>query len=227
MQPAYARRIRPGIRDEEMLPASLSPELMQGLLRGKLGFNGLIVTDATPMGGFMLAMPRRKAVPAAIAAGADMFLFCKNVQEDYGFMCEGVRSGVISQERLDETVTRILALKASLRLYERPLPDPETVCGRVNLPEHRAWARDCAERAVTRVKEEAGVLPLRPEKYPRLLLCPLEYPETGAAEFTARVSVKERFRALLKKEGFAVDLFGEAEDAAGMSAPHYGVHRSL
>ena len=54
---------------EEIMPATLLPELLQGLLRGHFGFNGLIITDASTMAGFNIAMERRKAVPACIAAG--------------------------------------------------------------------------------------------------------------------------------------------------------------
>lgn len=71
MQPAYSKKLNPELKDEDIMPASLSSELMNGLLREKLGFNGLIVTDATTMAGFMIPMPREKAVPYTIAAGAD------------------------------------------------------------------------------------------------------------------------------------------------------------
>ena len=72
-QPAYVKAINPNATRKEMLrPASLSPELLTGLLRGKLGFNGLISTDATPMVGFTAAMKRCEAIPQAIAAGCDI-----------------------------------------------------------------------------------------------------------------------------------------------------------
>ena len=89
MQPAYERHFNPSIRDEDILPASLSRNLLQGLLRGRLGFNGLICTDATTMVGFTVAMPRKRAVPYAIEAGNDMFLFTRNEAEDVKFMKQG------------------------------------------------------------------------------------------------------------------------------------------
>ncbi len=96
MQPAYSRRLRPGIRDEEIMPATLAPELLKDLLRGKLGFNGLIVSDATTMAGFCIPLGREKAVPACIAAGCDVFLFTKNMEEDIAFMRKGYEDGVIT-----------------------------------------------------------------------------------------------------------------------------------
>ena len=89
MQPAYSKRLNPALSDGDILPASLSSEIINGLLRGKLGFNGLVVTDATTMAGYTTAMSRRLAVPTSIAAGCDMFLFCRNTQEDYGYMLDG------------------------------------------------------------------------------------------------------------------------------------------
>ena len=90
---------------------------MGDLLRDRLGFNGLVVTDATTMAGFTIPMPRAKAVPRSIAAGADMFLFTRNLEEDYGFMLAGCHDGTITPERLDAAVSRVLGLKAALGLH--------------------------------------------------------------------------------------------------------------
>ena len=137
MQPAWSRRLDSRLADRDILPASLSKELMGGLLRGELGFNGLIVTDATTMAGYTIPMSRRLAVPTSIAAGADMFLFARNLEEDYGFMMEGVRSGVITPERLNEAVTRILAVKAALGLHlGKPGPDLEQAKRVVGCEQH-------------------------------------------------------------------------------------------
>ncbi len=217
MQPAWERRLRPGIRDDELLPASLSPQLMQGLLRGELGFNGLIVTDATTMVGFNAAMPRRKSVPGCIAAGADMLLFPKNLQEDFGFMMKGVEDGVITAERLDEAVIRILGLKAALRVYERKIPTLEEARAVVGCEKHRAWAHDCADHAITLVKEQPGVLPISPEKTPRVLVYPIEKNETGAAynpdgpcgDFVRKLSA----------EGFQVEVFTPTMGTEGRLLP--------
>ena len=91
--PAYEKHFDENAPDK-LVPATLSPALLQGLLRGKLGFNGLIVTDATPMVGFTSAMAREKAVPFAIEAGCDMFLFNKDLAEDYDYMMAGYQNGI-------------------------------------------------------------------------------------------------------------------------------------
>lgn len=206
MQPEWTRKINPSIADEQIKPCSLSSELMQGLLRGHLGFNGLIVTDASTMAGMTIAMPRKDAVPYSIAAGADMFLFTRNLEEDYSYMVEGYRKGVISPERLDEAVARILALKAALGLHAKKqrisLENANEVIG---CAEHVKWANECADRAITLVKEEKGVLPLSPKKTPRILFYPIES-EAGVA-YSAKQGVCDHFKDMLLSEGFEVTTF--------------------
>ncbi len=140
-----------GLKEGSDLPASLSPELLQGLLRKDLGFNGLIMTDATLMGGFMQAYPRKECVPRSIAAGNDMFLFTKNPQEDFMAMLEGYKTGIITEERLNEALTRILGLKAKLK----------TMKATANVEENRKLATNAANQAITLVKDEANILPLK------------------------------------------------------------------
>ena len=207
MQPSWSKRLNPSLRDEDILPGSLSPELLQGLLRGELGFNGLICTDATTMAGYTLAMSRRDAVPASIAAGCDMFLFARNLKEDYGFMLDGIRRGVITPERLDEAVTRILAVKAALGLHKGvPKADPEEARRVVGCAKHHEWAEECADKAITLVKEQAGVLPISPEKYKRILFYTIEPPAGGESSYRVTPACA-KIREALVKEGFEVDDF--------------------
>lgn len=217
MHPAWSRKLRPGIKDEDIMPATLAPELMQDLLRGKLGFNGMIVTDATTMVGYAAAMSRKEAVPLSIAAGADMFLFTKNLKEDYDFMMDGVKNGVITEERLNDAVLRILATKAAMNLHKRELPTLENAKEIVGCEEHKKWAVECADAAVTLVKEQQGVLPLTPERYPNILLYPIE--TKGAGSFTREGNVTGEFITALEKEGFHVTVFESAKSAEGRLAP--------
>lgn len=180
-QPAYQKHFNPDF-PKKLIPATLSPELLQGLLRGKLGFNGLISTDSTCMVGFNVAMPRHRSVPYAIEAGCDMFLFNKDLDEDYQYMLEGYRSGILSDARLTEAVTRILATKAALGLHKlapTEIVPPEKDLAVLQSSLHRTWAEECADKAVTLVKDTAGYLPLSAEKTPRVLLEVLgDYPST-------------------------------------------------
>ncbi len=206
MQPAYSRALNPKLKEEEMLPASLSKELMTGLLRGKLGFEGLIVTDSTLMAGFTNAMPRREAVPRAIAAGADMFLFTRVASEDFKFMQEGLENGILTEERLEEAVKRVLALKAALGLYKETLiPSVEEAKEIAGCEEHQKWARECAEKAITLVKEEKGVLPLKTGKH--ILYIPLENKSQEPKPIKTKPC--QQIYDRLKEEGFGVEVFGD------------------
>jgi beta-N-acetylhexosaminidase len=217
MQPAYSRKLKPGIRDTEIMPASLAPELNLKLLREQLGFNGLIVTDATSMAGMTAAMPREKAVPYCIAAGCDIFLFAMNLEQDVGFMLQGIRDGILSLERLDEAVRNILAFKASLKLHQRKvegtLVPNESALSVLNNHEHRTWAKECADKAVTLVKDTQNLLPLTVEQHKRILLYVLGdkggYMDEGGG-------INEKFIQLLTHEGFVVEKF-DYEKLVGMN----------
>lgn len=222
LHPEYSKKINPSLKDDEILPASLSKELMIGLLREKLGFNGLICTDATTMAGFTIPMERSHAVPYSIAAGADVFLFTRNLVEDYAFMLEGINDGTITPKRLNEAVARILGLKAALGLHKNPtLPTLETARKVIGCDEHKAWAQECADKAITLVKEEKGVLPLNTKKYKKILYYPIES-EQGVA-YSVRAGVCDQVRERLIAEGFEVDVFVPQKAIEGKLPPSSNV----
>ena len=167
MQPAWQKRINPDLKDEDIMPATLSPELIgpEGLLRKYLGFNGVICTDATTMAGFTIPMDRSKSVPYSIACGADIFLFNKNMEEDLEYMRKGVAGGVITKERLDEAVKRVLALKAALKLYKQTedlkVEDALAVLG---CEEHQQWAKEVAARPSPSSKRKRACCPSTPSR---------------------------------------------------------------
>lgn len=207
MQPAWSKKLNPSLRDDEILPCSLSSELMQGLLRGELGFNGLICTDATTMAGFTIPMSRSKAVPYSIAAGADMFLFARNLKEDFQFMLDGIEDGTITQERLDDAVTRILATKAALGLHKSlPQLDLERAQTIVGCKQHQDWAEECADKAITLVKEQEGILPITTDKYKKILFYPVEPAEGGEGNYKVKAACS-KLKEMLESEGFEIDTF--------------------
>ncbi|QWW19999.1 hypothetical protein I6B53_02485 [Schaalia sp. 19OD2882] len=182
MQPAYQRFFSPETTDEDLLPATLSKELVTDLLRGRLGFNGLVVTDASHMVGLTGRMSRKDLLPRAIAAGCDLFLFFNDPDEDFEWMLQGHRDGVITEERLTQALQRILGLKARLKLHSTPreqiLAPKEEAMARIGLAENLALAPAVSDRAVTLVKSrEEGLLPLSPQRHRRILVVPVSGPE--------------------------------------------------
>ncbi|MBM7655535.1 glycoside hydrolase family 3 protein [Neobacillus cucumis] len=212
MLPEYSRKLMPGIADEQIMPATLAPEILNGLLREKLGFNGLIVTDATPMLGFTTSERREIAVPKAIASGCDMFLFNRNIKEDYEFMLKGIETGILTLDRLDEAVTRVLALKASLGLHvqkeQGTLVPSEAELSLLQCEEHKVWAKECADQSVTLVKNTQKLLPISAEKYKRVRLYVLGDQEGGLKEGG---SVTQPFISYLEKAGFQVELYNDKQ----------------
>ncbi len=187
---------------ERILPATLSKNLLTNLLRGELGFNGLITTDATPMVGFCAAMDRKTAIPAAVEAGCDIILFNRNMEEDIQYIKEGYNNGVLSAERLEEAVKRILAMKTAMGLFESGrvlVPGPDALKVLRN-PEHDAWAKECADMGVTLVKDTQNLLPISPDKTRRVLL-------EIMGEFDSNERVTEYFSGKLRAEGFEVTVY--------------------
>jgi beta-N-acetylhexosaminidase len=214
MLPAYTRHLRPGIADADILPATVSPELLTDLLRDDLGFNGVILTDASLMVGLTSALPRERQMVQAITAGCDMILFFRNHDEDFGFVQDAVVSGEITPQRLDDALTRILGMKAKLGLHRRPpadlVPAPEELAV-VGAPEHHAITREIADRTIALLKDTAGTLPLDPARHRRLRLYCLESaPDfTGVVPEFKRIAIEE-----LTSAGFEVDVFQTAQERA-------------
>ncbi|MBQ8395861.1 MAG: beta-hexosaminidase, partial [Oscillospiraceae bacterium] len=170
----YMRDVKPDIKDEELLPATLCPEIMTGLLREKLGFNGMVVTDASHMVGMTDRMTRKEMLPAAINAGCDMFLFFNDPDEDFATMLDAYKTGVISEERMVEALTRILGLKAHMGLNKKAKEDlvpDEAALACMRNPEGAEVANAISRDALTLVKyKDEGVLPINPEKTKRVMI---------------------------------------------------------
>ncbi|MBB6445056.1 glycoside hydrolase family 3 protein [Bacillus benzoevorans] len=204
--PEYQKALVPGLEDKDILPATLAPELINGLLKGKLGFNGLVLTDATHMLGMTSAMRREDYVPQAIAAGCDMFLFFNNIEEDFGFMMNGYKNGVITEERLQDALERILGLKAKSGLHKakadgsifRTKEDLKVV----GCDDHMERAKRAADKGITLVKNTFDQLPIRPETHKRIRLYFLEGEKGGIYE--ANSKVLDFIVAELERRGFEV-----------------------
>ncbi|MQA84954.1 MAG: glycoside hydrolase family 3 protein [Streptosporangiales bacterium] len=145
-------------------PATLSQPIMNGILREEMGYDGVVVTDALDMDGVREKYGDDEVPVLALKAGVDQLLKPPDgkFEQQYNAVLEAVRSGEISERRLDQSVERILRLKQRLGLFANPYVDPERVSQTVGNRDHRATAQRITDRTVTLVKDEAGLLPLRP-----------------------------------------------------------------
>ncbi len=175
LMPKYAKAINPELQDDDMMPATLSPEIMTTLLRDKLGFNGMVVTDASHMVGMTNRMKRSEMLPLSINAGCDMFLFFNDPDEDFATMLNAYKDGVISEERMVEALTRILGLKAHLGLHKKAkeelVPQPDVLAQILGKDEYKEMQKAISKDAITLVKyKDKDVLPITPEKYKRIMI---------------------------------------------------------
>lgn len=210
--PAYQEYYNPRT-EGSIIPASLSRELLNNLLRDKLGFNGLVITDATPMVGFTAAMAREKSVPLAIESGCDMFLFNKDLAEDYQFMMNGYKNGILSEKRLMEANKRILALKAALKLHEKKaegtLVPHEDSLQVLKSKQHTEWARELADASITLVKDSQKLLPIDAEKYSKVLL-------EIMGNFPSNERVLKQVKEELEKKKFQVFVYEKENFEVGV-----------
>lgn len=218
--PAMSRKLRPGIAERDIMPATLAPELMTDLLRGEMGFNGVITTDASHMIGMTAMMPRCKAVPGAIAAGADLYLFAGDNAEDMMYMKNGILDGTISEERLSDALHRIIGLKAHLELYkeENRIPNPETKYQVIGCAEHKAFTAQAADECITLVKDTDHNLPLTDKQRSAYLVYVQSTPTTKAysGDPVKKVVIEE-----LEAAGFHVDVCPNFHDLEAEQGPHW------
>jgi len=143
--------------------ATISTAVVSDLLEKQLGFKGLIVTDALDMAGLthLFANNIGRAAVEAFKAGNDLLLIPADLSASYEAMVKAVDSGEISRQRLDHSVLKILRLKASLGLNESRTVDLRAIGTSVGKPENIAFGQQVADAAITLVRDNGKVLPLK------------------------------------------------------------------
>ncbi len=220
LMPRLMKDLKPDIRPEEILPATLCYEIMTTLLRNELGFNGMVVTDASHMVAMTNRMKRRDMLPLAINAGCDMFLFFNDPDEDFNTMLDAYRSGIISKERMEEALTRILGLKAKMGLNKKSkeelCPTGDDLQTILHNSEYKAYAPAISRDAITLVKNlDNGVLPLSPKKTKRIMIVPIKGADNPLMALyaiamgggTQKKTPAEKLKERLEEKGFEVFIY--------------------
>lgn len=158
-----AHIVLPGL-DDSGDPATLSKKLLTGLLRGELGYQGVIVTDSLQMAGVRQKYGDAQVAVRAVQAGADRLLMPPNLPQAHAAVVAAVRGGEISQRRLDESVVRILRMKQQRGLFGDTRADPAAAAKTVGSKAHRDAAREIVRRSITLVGNKGGLLPLSGER---------------------------------------------------------------
>jgi beta-N-acetylhexosaminidase len=143
--------------------ATISPAIVSDLLEKQLGFNGIVVTDALDMAALthLFADNIGRAAVEAFKAGNDLLLIPADFPASYNAMLQAVQSGEISRERLDHSVLKILKAKASLGLQDARMVDVNAIANLVGKPGNVAFGQQVADAAVTLVRDNGKVLPLK------------------------------------------------------------------
>ncbi|MGH9776490.1 MAG: glycoside hydrolase family 3 N-terminal domain-containing protein [Candidatus Acidiferrales bacterium] len=163
----------PALEPDRDVPATLSKNILTGVLRDELGFRGIVVTDAMDMRGLTTLYPPGEAAVRSISAGADVLLIPPNPDAALAALKEAVKSGRIPIARIDESVRRILRAKASLGLSKNRFVDIALLSKTFARPEFEKAAQDIADRGVTLLRDSQHILPLDSTKPLRLLMVAL------------------------------------------------------
>ena len=148
------------VEDKATMPATMSP-VMGKILRNDLKFSGMIVTDALSMSGLTIYFTQEEAAVRALEAGADMLLKPADVDASFRGVHQAVKSGRISEQRVEESARRILAAKYDLGLVEQRLTPIDAIDRIVSSRDVVALAGEIAEHAVTLVRDEDKLVPLK------------------------------------------------------------------
>jgi len=174
-------------------PATLSPAVIDGYLRGSLGFDGVVMTDSMGMAGITSGYSIEDATVMAVNAGVDLLSLPPDLDRAIAALKAAVQSGEIPESRIDQAVARILRLKQRCGLFSDPFVDADAAGQIVGCSEHRAVEADAAHAAVTLVQNTGGLLPLSLAPQQKLLLVTVQSSETSsdaAQRFAGFISQK-------------------------------------
>ena len=152
--------------DDSGEPSTLSRNVITGMLREELGYQGVVVTDSLQMDGVRQKHPDAEIPVLALEAGVDQLLMPQNLQVAIDGVLGAVRSGRLSEQRIDQSVQRVLEMKARRGIVENPFVDVSKVDSIVGSPQNRAGAQEITDRTTTLLRNDAGVLPLREKLNP-------------------------------------------------------------
>ena len=201
--PSWIKKHKPNAGREAFRLGSVSHLLNVRLMRGELGFNGLVVSDATPIDGLSSWAEKELYAPDVVQNGCDMYLFGHSDEFEIDLLMKGLRSGRLTEARLEEAVTRVLGLNAALGLHKKTLderlPPLAQVRERLRTAKSLAVSAQSVRRSVTLIKDVPLTLPLDAAKHRRVLIV-----SEGVKRVTPSAQSRslETLEAQLRQRGF-------------------------
>jgi beta-N-acetylhexosaminidase len=160
----------PELEKQPNVPASLSQKIVQDLLIDQLGFKGLIVTDALNMKGITKYFSTSEVALMCVKAGIDLILMPIDEEETINAIENAFNKGVITEERINRSVEKILAAKKWLGLYDKRYVNESELSSKVNTRESNALAQQIADESITLVRDDRNVLPLKSKEARTLVI---------------------------------------------------------
>jgi beta-N-acetylhexosaminidase len=185
-------------------PATLSRPILTDLLRKKMKFNGLLVTDAMEMGGVTTLCGPGEAAVRAVEAGEDVVLMSPSPDAAIAAIEDAVACGRLSEKRIDESVTRILRAKTRVGLNTQRTVELSALKDNFARPSTAAEAQSIADRGVTLLRDASGVLPLDAAKQPRVLLVSLAADRDSYPGETLEPELRKEFGSLTAMRADAI-----------------------
>lgn len=184
----------PAFESDNKIPASLSYNIITKLLKEQLGFKGLIMTDALDMKAVTNYYSNSEACVMAFKAGNDILLMPPSIRDGITSIYDAVKSGKISEERLNESVKKILTLKRWLKLDTKNYKQETDIPKRIRLEENYHLSKIIAENSITIVKADKELLPIDSSKYLKMFI----------VDITNRKNIKDSHFSQIVHESFSV-----------------------
>lgn len=187
---------------EVALPATLSKTIITDILRGKMGYNGVVTTDAMNMGAIADSFTASQACILAINAGVDMLLMPVSLANEssereltdlIGNIKSAVKDGRIKESRINEAVTRILQLKEKRGILSYKAPTVENALQIVGSQAHHETEDNISTGAITVLKNENNTLPFKPQAGQRVVLISAYSDETPCFDFAMSRMISKKF----------------------------------
>ncbi|HAY33419.1 MAG TPA: beta-N-acetylglucosaminidase, partial [Bacteroidetes bacterium] len=218
----------PTVDDENFLPASLSAKLIDGILIKEIGFKGLVVTDALNMKGIVKHFSTEEVALKCVNAGVDLILMPQGETKTINAIENAVLNGSISEDRINQSVKKILDAKSWLKLNENKFSDPNDVSSVVNSETAKLISQKIADESVTLVKNNGDILPFKNASEKTCLVISLNNGnETAnsnyfAEKFESNNSFKESYFYDLSGDiGNSSEILSDAADADVIIIPIY------
>ncbi len=181
----------PKISGNIKLPGTLDPDILHNLLRDSLHFKGVVVTDALEMQGIASNYSPGEAAILALKAGADLLILSPDENTAIDDVADAVKTGKLSEKRIDQSVRKILRWKIEKGLFNNDLVDVKDLYEHIHTLDHILLSREIARKSVTVLKNKGDILPIIPHKYPKITVVAMSDDDSGTTGQALAIAMRE------------------------------------